>query len=90
MPENDTPIPAAEEKEFAAACPVCQSEFKCKGGVVRGGEPSAHYQELQTRANSADDYRQRATDLEGELLELRGEEVPAPGAPAEEDCETFL
>lgn len=89
--ENDPPDPPAGE--VRGACPVCQSEIVCAGGVVRGGEPSEHYTELQRKADASEVFRNRVSELERAHPAPAPTPTPAPGpapAPTPARRKTFL
>jgi hypothetical protein len=72
--------------EVKGACPVCQSAISAEGGVFRGGEPSAAYQELQRKAAAMEEWRAKA--LAAATAEPSA--TPAPEPAPQEEIEYFL
>ena len=94
-PENQPPAESRTEK-IRGSCPVCESEITCENGVILGGTPSGKYENLRTQAESPDEWREKARQLE---LEHTSRDVsdpppaPAPSpapAPAQEQPEYFI
>ena len=92
-------LPAAENNppagHVSGACPVCQSAITVEGGVVKGGDPSAFFEDLKRKAESADSWREKAVALEHEHTSRDISDPPPvvtpPVVPApEEDVEYFL
>lgn len=82
----NTPTPG---ETIRGACPCCQSAIVVEGGVVRGGDPSAFFKDLQAKAQSADEWRNKCVELEGRRPP---EPAPAPVPEPEpaEETEFFL
>jgi hypothetical protein len=83
--------PVNPSQTLHGACPACQSPIHVEGGVVKGGGPSEFLQELQRKAESADEWRAKAIALEAEHTS-RDISDPAPrvipAAPADPAGET--
>jgi hypothetical protein len=79
LPAGSAPAPGAE---IHGNCPVCESALTCSAGAIRGGEPSGKFQDLQARAESAEEWRQRARALELEHTSRDISDPPAVVPPA--------
>ena len=89
------PAPAAAAgNDVHGACPVCRSPIFVEGGVVKGGGASEYFQELTRKAESAEEWRNKAAELEHEHTSRdihEGERQPAADHPAiEEEAESFF
>lgn len=83
--------PAAAGGDVHGACPVCRSPIFVEGGVVKGGGPSEYFQELTRKAESAEEWRNKAAALEHEHTSRDIHEPPPdPNAPVEEETESFF
>ncbi len=93
MSTNPNPLPAAETEPIRGACPVCHSPIYIEAGAVKGGGPSQEFQELERKAASADEWRNKAAALEAEHTSRDIAEPPpntAPTAGNEAENEYFL
>ena len=75
--------------EIRGACPCCQSPIFVEGGVVKGGGTSEFFQSLKTKADSADDWRNKCAALQAEQPPAPAP-APAPAPPAAEEGESFF
>lgn len=91
--EGDPPAPASGgAAETRGACPVCQSEITCAGGVIRGGAPSQQYTDLTRERDRAQELQRRVSELEAARPPAPPEPAPAPAPapPARPKRNTFL
>lgn len=92
---NNPPVPAPPA-EIRGACPVCHSAIFVADGAIKGGGASTEFQQLEAKAASADEWRNKAAAFEAELTSHdidRPAPLPGPNDPPpdlEAETEYFL